>query len=534
MLANFSKSLRPLRFDHLSICITIAMLSSTSVNAEQDTSEVHAATRLPIISTKAQLKIPASVTVFDRKTLDENGVTDMASIVKYMPLVSAPQAVSGSGNAWDGAGTTGYNIRGVDGNRVGLDVDGVDIAAAAVQPDSYKNNSYSLGRDYIEPEMFSDVRITEGTMGAQSDGIGGRVSFKTKSPDDYLSSEKSVYAAYKAGYSSADQAWLNSLTAAIGNETFKALLAYAHRQGHETQSEGDLDENPVSWQSDAVLTRLLWQLSPQHRLGFTFDYYQKDSDRFLSTDLLSSLYPRGGNQNAQVERTRYSLDHLYRPVHSVLLDELNTQLSYQKSSNQARNYLYYSGVSGSGYRTQTNEFLDKNIQLKSDAKKYWRNHHMSYGLVINELENNRPWSQINVNGSTTTQNRMVDSTTNKYALYFKDDIAFKFNGQTLVLTPGLRAEYQRFKPKNTDEVVTSSDEAAASIHQNDYHYISPSLALSYEFSPQYYSYIKYNRGARIPTANELAGTFDNSSAYYSYSIVGNSDLKKEVVFQKVC
>ncbi len=52
--------------------------------------------------------------------------------MKYLPLVSAPFAANGASAFYAGSGTSSYNIRGIDGNRVGLDVDGIDIADATV------------------------------------------------------------------------------------------------------------------------------------------------------------------------------------------------------------------------------------------------------------------------------------------------------------------------------------------------------------------------------------------------------------------
>ena len=54
----------------------------------------------------------------DARELDKRGVTDMAQIARYEPLVSVPAAISGGANIWDGAGNTGFNIRGVEGNRI--------------------------------------------------------------------------------------------------------------------------------------------------------------------------------------------------------------------------------------------------------------------------------------------------------------------------------------------------------------------------------------------------------------------------------
>ena len=52
----------------------------------------------------------------------------LGSIMRHEPLISATGASGGSGNGksgFDRGGYTGYNIRGMESNRVGIDVDGI-------------------------------------------------------------------------------------------------------------------------------------------------------------------------------------------------------------------------------------------------------------------------------------------------------------------------------------------------------------------------------------------------------------------------
>jgi hypothetical protein len=60
--------------------------------------------------------------------LQDKGANDFGSIMRYEPLISATGASGGSGNGksgFDRGGYTGYNIRGMESNRVGIDVDGI-------------------------------------------------------------------------------------------------------------------------------------------------------------------------------------------------------------------------------------------------------------------------------------------------------------------------------------------------------------------------------------------------------------------------
>lgn len=71
--------------------------------------------------------------------LQDKGAKDFGSVMRYEPLISATGASGGSGNGksgFDRGGYTGYNIRGLESNRVGIDVDGI------AQPDA-------TGRGYV-------------------------------------------------------------------------------------------------------------------------------------------------------------------------------------------------------------------------------------------------------------------------------------------------------------------------------------------------------------------------------------------------
>ncbi|MFV5513630.1 TonB-dependent hemoglobin/transferrin/lactoferrin family receptor [Acinetobacter gerneri] len=525
-----SKTTTCLKYSCLYACVASLMFGAVSVHAEDSAAlaNSNAESEMTKVMLKT-IKVEAvsedqaaqSQTIISRDQLDQQGANDMASIVKYLPLVSAPKAVSGGGSSWDSAGTSGYNIRGVDGNRVGLDVDGIDLASAAPEPASNRANSYGVGRDYIDPEMFNQIDIISGTSSVKTDGIGGRVSFKTKSPEDYVNANNPIFASYKAAYDSANEAWLNSVTAAAGNHVLKGLVSYAHRDGHETKSEGTRKENPVDWSSDAILTRLLWNPTDQHQLGFTFDYYKRDKDSFIDSETLGGTrtYPKGGNQSETTERQRFSLDHVYK-ADLTLFDQLNSQIFYQKSTNDNLLDTYYLTYP----RQIQNNLKNEVYGFNTDALKKVNNHLIRYGLSYLNSQDERPWVSTNLNTGVATQtNFMLASETDKYAAYINDEMSFDLFDRELKVTPGVRYEYQSFKPKNAEQTLNST-EKQNQIQAKNNDYIAPNLAISYQIAPQYLSYFKYNFGARIPTASEMAGSYDTGRGY---SVIGNTNLKKE-------
>ena len=148
--------------------------------------------------------VPSTVTVHDREELDRQNVNTIRELVRYEPGVSVGGAGTRSSNA-------GYNIRGIDGDRILTQVDGVEV------PDNFFNGPYAkTRRNYVDPEIVKRVEILRGPASALygSSAIGGAVSYFTLDPDDIIKPGQDVGARLKTGYSSADESWLTSGTVA--------------------------------------------------------------------------------------------------------------------------------------------------------------------------------------------------------------------------------------------------------------------------------------------------------------------------------
>lgn len=114
------------------------------------------------------------------RELENKGANDFGSIMRYEPLISATGGSGGSGNGksgFDRGGYTGYNIRGMESNRVGIDVDG--IAQPNATGRGYVGraglNTFGIGRDYIDPYMYGSVDIQSGATSTETanSAIGG-------------------------------------------------------------------------------------------------------------------------------------------------------------------------------------------------------------------------------------------------------------------------------------------------------------------------------------------------------------------------
>ena len=118
---------------------------------------------------------PGMVSVIDSRTIEERLVRDFADLVKYEPGVYIENNVTR-------LGLNGFNIRGIGGNRVMTQVDGVQTSE---QFDFGPFNVHQVGLDVDALKTVEIVRSANSALYG-SDALGGVVSLFTKDPADYL------------------------------------------------------------------------------------------------------------------------------------------------------------------------------------------------------------------------------------------------------------------------------------------------------------------------------------------------------------
>ena len=476
-------------------------------------------------------------TVISSDDLERRGVTDMGGIVRYQPLISTPMAASGAGSVWDGSGNTGYNIRGLEGNRVSLDVDGISLPDAAPKPDGNTLNAFGTGRDYFDPETFREVRIDSGTtaVSGASPGLGGGVAFVTKSPEDYLGEGQDHYVAYKYGRATADRSNAHTLTGAAKlGASLQGLAVYVHRDGEQLDSRGSATVNPDDWHSNALLSKLVWTLPGEQKLDLTVDMFERKNKRDLRNKV-STYYPTGVQQDSTTRRTRVSLGHDVVLKDFALFDRLTSKVYLQNAKTDDKTQGVYT-FGSPAQRAIDTSFKNDSIGVTSEAfKQLNADNALLYGVQLEQLKTRRPWREdrrIIATGQhqITNKNRMADMDTTRLALYARDDLSFDLAGKKAVLTPGLRADYRKDAPKNLQNYAIGVPGAAKEVRKQSDTYFTPSLSLSVEVVPQMNAYATVTRGTRLPTAAERTGTYDSISytgTGRGYAVLGNANLRKE-------
>lgn len=493
--------------------------------------------------------VPSTVTVHEREELDRQNVNTIRELVRYEPGVSVGGAGTRSGNS-------GYNIRGIDGDRILTQVDGVEV------PDNFFNGPYAkTRRNYVDPEIVKRVEIIRGPASALygSSAIGGAVSYFTLDPDDIIKPGQDVGARLKTGYSSADESWLTSGTVAGRVQDFDGLLHLSQRNGHEMESHNGNNAtglartgaNPEDVRTTNVLAKLGWNYGEDNRLGLTYEKYKDDRDInqksavggiFLEGQGTNMYRDRRGNDT--ITRERFGLENKFS-LDSPIADHIKTSLNYQiAKTDQATSEIYQAGRRV--LRTRDTLYEEKQWVFDAQLDKAFvigdTDHLLTYGTTIKQqkvtgsregaatcLAVGAGCTAIGAPSPTPADSvkkasDFPDPTINSYALFAQDQISW--NDWTFL--PSLRYDYIQLKPKLTEAFLNTTDPDRKYPHDDSnktWHRFSPKLGVTYALTEQYTWFGQYAEGFRTPSAKALYGRFENLGE--GYVVEPNSNLKPE-------
>lgn len=194
-------------------------------------------------------------------TLSKEQVLGIRDLTRYDPGIAVVEQGRGA--------SSGYSIRGMDRNRVGLSVDGLP----QIQSYTVDRTSASSGaRNEIEYEHVQSVEINKGANSVEqgNGALGGSVSFRTKEAGDVIKDGQNWGLDTKSSYSSKNRQFSNSVAAAGRVGGFEALAVFTHRKGSETQV------HPHAGQHEMSVERQGYDLTGGY---FRFDNESNDAAR---------------------------------------------------------------------------------------------------------------------------------------------------------------------------------------------------------------------------------------------------------------
>ena len=487
-------------------------------------------------------KAAPNVSVIGRKTLNQASAQNLDDIVMYEFGVSVPSDNNRRGHA-------GINIRGIDGNRILMMVDGVRI------PESYAgggSNGAISGRDMVESDTLKQVDIVKGPYSALygSDALGGVVNMVTLSPSDFVDAGKRGHFGLKHGYRSRDRSHGVTATVAGFHENAEGLLMLTRRQGHETENMGSdtsystarTATNPQKNNAYNILAKGNIG-NERHRLETLYEQYYHANDTVLANGLGSQS--RGpvtiatSESNARDRIRRQRIEAGYRYTGEGRLKEANLTAYQQKlrtEDDAVDASITRMGTRQLGNSTRYSDYGFNQTIRGLNGRSVWEfdgavKQTVVAGAEYKHTETARPRDSLTVDnltgavskvyaGSTYPNKTFPDSKRKTFSVYAQDSLTF---GNGIVLTPALRYEKDKLNT-STDQAYLNANPSGTATRFSDSAF-TPSLRLSVPMGEQFTSFATYSQGFRTPPFDSATMAFANTT--YGYAVIPNANLKSE-------
>lgn len=437
----------------LSIAVGFAMFSQTQIAQAEDTPTTTLDT-ITIQATTSDKPTISAKPLSDKTTakkITEELIMDNRDLVRYNPEVSVGEVGR--------YGSKGFNIQGMEGNRVAMLIDGVRVPEIETNeffsPYGYMNES----RFMADVETLQSVTINKGadSLNSGSGAIGGAVMFKSREPDDLIKNGQSVGGYVKGGYTSKNQEWLKAFGVAGRSEKWRALINYARREGHELKNHdmrkfdrarlnfnyefpkeefgnyniktSYLYPDPAHYTQDSTLVKLYYTPTEQHKFGVQGSYQYLINQNVPVSK--TTVYPRFGfDEN---ERTAYSFNYEYMPNASRWLDNLKFDYTNQHIVTVGDTYnreINSSEWAGREYRP--NYFYTKQYSLEGstinlmppDSKAWLGEHTIKFGVQYSKQDYDPYMIACNQFECPAEDARavMLPTITDIYSTSFKDNV----------------------------------------------------------------------------------------------------------------
>lgn len=536
--------------------LTLAFATAWPLPAMAQTTAPAPSANLPKVTVTAtrietaEDEVAATVTSKTAQEIERAQARDLKSLLDSEPGVAVrlqPARMSAVFGATGRGGNEGINIRGLEGNQVLLQVDGVRL------PMAYDSGPFVAGRgDYIDVEAFKRVELLRGPSSASygSDGLAGAVSFLTKDPADLLTLGKPLQGSLKLGYASANKSWVAVPTVALREGAWEAMVLASVRRGHELDNQGTNNSrnasatvpNPQDNRSDYVLGKAIYKLDARNQFKLSLEHL----DRLTVTDPIYTVVGMAfvnanvvdARASEAVRRDMGKLDWQYNNARHPWVQRLSAWAYSQDTQNhQFGQERYNSPPAAWARRTRDTTYGERTLGLGFQGESNFGGavaHRVLWGADVSDaritsLKEGAHYSATgalitsgSASAATSLPNQSFpDSDYRQFGAFVQDEVALG----AWRITPALRFDRFEIDPETGNPLYTRNNSVAPSKLSGSA--VSPRLGVVWQAMPLLQPYAQIARGFRAPTPWQINGGVSNATSNPPYRSIGNPDLKPE-------
>ncbi|WNH50768.1 TonB-dependent hemoglobin/transferrin/lactoferrin family receptor [Stenotrophomonas oahuensis] len=511
--------------------LTLAIAASLASPAYADAAAVDSTLDTIQVTETRKQSNNQNVTTLSASDLRQQGAQSMEDAIRYVPGVEMVDLGR--------AGFNGFNIRGLEGDRVSITLDGLSFPQS-MDPGTYQPYEFfRSGRGSVDLEAVKTVEIIKGAdaITAGSGALSGAVMFTTKDPADFLkASGNDSFGSVKYGYTGSSDENMGSLTLANRAGRFESLLVYTKRKGHETESWYDSTDvllgpgrrtpDPVDRDSDNVLLKLNFLATGNQTLGVIYERARatNDVDNWTRSDGVGSYYFRSAEDRS--DRDRYGLKYTLR-AGNVLFDSLDATADYQKNYIQGQTNVQVANGTAATYGTRCSVNAPCSRQEdRWDTQKRQRvaldfDKSVETGSVRHDIVYGAAWQQAKIHwnsvdsrwgndGSLFTRDTdpslWPDTRETNLTAYVRDRV--RLLDDRLSLTGGLRYDRYKYTPETSvgGNGQSGYEDGGDSVGVSKFSSPTWNLGAEFKFTDTQSLWVQGGRGFRAPGVNDMYGT----------------------------
>ena len=513
--------------------LLLPIISGLSLAEElSDTTELKAVQLDPIVVVASKAPRPLSdvvgqVSVIDSEFIKHYIVEDIDGLLRYEPGLD----LESSGTRF---GANAINIRGIGGNRVAMEVDGIPVR------DRFAIGSYSDGgRILTETDRIKRLEILYGPASTLygSDALGGVLAITTWDPDDLLARGNGrTWFSLRGGYQGADDSMVGSGVAAWGDENNGLAFAATWRDGHEldNQASADAPRDNQNWNSRDYLLRYSHETQAGNRLRLSVADYQRDTttsieslpgwNRFRRTTSLTGE-DKDKNRQASVEY-QFSGDWGNGVIRAFDTHSRTQQLTHEERAASSKPVLLQR------YFEYEQDFSGVELNLFRDFMLTSSDHHLGMGIELLRTDSSEfrdGFQQSLIDGSLTRtvlgENLPVRdfpvSRTDEMGIFIQDEI--RLGDGSWVIVPAIR--YDRYQLDPRPDEIYLEDNPLTQVVSVDENRVSPRIGLLYRINDEAGVYLQYVNGFRAAPFEDANIGLD--IPLFNIRAIPNPDLKSE-------
>ena len=497
--------------------------------------------RVVVIATRTEraiVDVPNTVDEIDRERMDELLVNDLKDLFRYEPGVTV-------GSSFGRFGIGDIRIRGLGGNRVRIQTDGIAV------PDAFSIGSFaSANRNFVDLDTLKRVEVVRGPTSSLygSDALGGTVSFTTRDPSDYLKAGKDAHFGFKLGFDGEWDGLITGVTAAFGGERWSGLLSLGHRQGQQTRNQGEADgvgsahtrPNPQDRAGGSLLGKLVFAPSAGQRFKLTVERNEDHADTEMLTArgrqaLTGAINDRVAARDDQ-RRTRVSLAHEI-DLEGRFADAIDWQV-YRQDSETTQYTLEQRTLPAPTLKDVRERWFDFEQQVTGVQLNFRKSlgdavtHDLAWGLDVARTETEQRRDGVRrflltgasspvMSPDTFPVRDFPISTTTNAAVYVQDEIGLA--GGKLRLVPALRVDRYELEPES--DPIFAADNPGVALAGLNKTSVSPKLGAVWHFNDDWSLFGGYARGFRSPPYADV--NIGLTNVQFGYTAIANPDLKPE-------